>query len=286
MTKPERPSRRDLIALSATASAGALRFSQAAAQETAQAGPMLQGAGRAAVVAGSLRGIGAVTAGRLARDGYAVTVNCLFKPDLTAQVLADTEAEGVRATWLQADVADPEAVRALFDVPDAAFGDVDLVIGNAGIMNVAPCADFTDEAFDRIIATNLKGGFNILREASRRVPDGGRIICLSSISTLARRAGQGPYAATKITQEAYAGTLVKELSSRRGQRIPTCSTSPSSSARRCRPLSPVAGSGSRRKSRTQSAAFAPATTNGSIASLSMPTAASCEMPPCIAAVSG
>lgn len=210
MTENE-TSRRNFLALTAAAPVALALGGTAMAQST-QSSP---GSGRAAIVTGSSRGIGAATAKRLARDGFAVTVNCLVNTDLAAQVVSEIEAEGGRAVWLQADVADPAAVRALFDANDEAFGGVDVVVSNAGIMNVAPFANFTDEAFDRMIATNVKGSFNVLREAARRTRDGGRIITLASTSIRARRPTHGGYAATKAVQEIYAGCLAKELAGRR-----------------------------------------------------------------------
>ena len=210
MTENE-TSRRNFLALTAAAPVALALGGTAMAQST-QSSP---GNGRAAIVTGSSRGIGAATAKRLARDGFAVTVNCLVNTDLAAQVVSEIEAEGGRAVWLQADVADPAAVRALFDANDEAFSGVDVVVSNAGIMNVAPFANFTDEAFDRMIATNVKGSFNVLREAARRTRDGGRIITLASTSIRARRPTHGGYAATKAVQEIYAGCLAKELAGRR-----------------------------------------------------------------------
>jgi 3-oxoacyl-[acyl-carrier protein] reductase len=200
-------SRRTLLALAA-----AVPIAGAASAQTPQAP---HGAGRAAIVTGSSRGIGAATAKRLARDGFAVTVNCLINRDLAAQVVRDIEAAGGRSIWRQADVANPRQVRALFDANDEAFGGVDVVVSNAGIMNTAPFAQMTDEGFDRMIATNLKGGFNVLREAARRTRDGGRIISLSSTSMTQKRPTHGPYAATKAAQEMFSGSLAKELAGRR-----------------------------------------------------------------------
>ncbi|MFT4956145.1 MAG: 3-oxoacyl-[acyl-carrier protein] reductase [Brevundimonas sp.] len=209
-------SRRSLLALAAVAGPAAVAGAGAAAAQTAATSPAARpGAGRAAIVTGSSRGIGAATAKRLARDGFAVTVNCLVNRDLAAQVVRDIEAEGGRAIWRQGDVADPAAMRALFDANDEAFGGVDVVISNAAIMNTAPFAQFEDEAFDRMIATNIKGSFNVLREAARRVRDGGRIVTLASTSIKAKRATHGGYAATKAAQEIYAGCLSKELAGRR-----------------------------------------------------------------------
>lgn len=169
---------------------------------------------RSAIVTGSSRGIGAATARRLAREGYAVTVNCLVNTDLAAQVVAEIEAEGGRAIWLQADVADPDAVRALFAANEEAFGGVDVVVSNAGIFNAGPFAEMTDAAFDRMIATNVKGGFNVLREAARHVRDGGRIIALSSGIVRQTPPGGAAYAGTKSDLQIYARVLAKELAGR------------------------------------------------------------------------
>lgn len=204
-------SRRALLALAAAAPA--LTAVRASAQDAA--GAIAPNAGRAAIVTGSSRGIGAATARRLARDGYAVTVNYLTNADLAARVVQEIEQAGGRAIVRQADVADPAAVGALFDACVQAFGGVDVVVSNAGIMNTAPIAQFTDAAFDRMMATNLKGSFNVLREAARRVRDGGRIIALSSTSMTQKRATHGPYAATKSAQEMFCGSLAKEVAGRR-----------------------------------------------------------------------
>lgn len=206
-------SRRTLLALASAAPAAALA-SRASAHVIAQPGSQAN-AGRAAIVTGSSRGIGAATAKRLGREGFAVTINYLTNAELAAEVVRDIEAAGGRAIARQADVADPTAVRALFDANEDAFGGVDVVISNAAIMNVAAFAEFEDAAFDRMIATNIKGSFNVLREAARRVRDGGRIVTLASTSIRAKRATHGGYAATKAAQEIFAGVLSKELAGRR-----------------------------------------------------------------------
>lgn len=205
---------RTFLSLAATAPLTLAVVGEAAAQSTEADPAARPGIGRAALVTGSSRGIGAATARRLARDGYAVTINYLANADLAAQVAADIEASGGRAIVRQADVADPAAVRALFDAHDEAFGGVDVVVNNAGIMNVAPFADMTDEAFDRMVATNLKGSFNVLREAARRTRDGGRIVSLCSSIIKAPPPATAAYAATKAAQEIYSSVLAKELAGR------------------------------------------------------------------------
>ncbi|MFD1911106.1 SDR family oxidoreductase [Halodurantibacterium flavum] len=206
--------RRTFLALAAAGPA-TLAFGGAALPQTAETNPAPRpGTGRAAIVTGSSRGIGAATAKRLARDGYAVTVNCLVNTDLAAQVVAEIEAEGGRAIWRQADVADPEAVRALFAANNEAFGGVDVIVSNAGIFNAGPFAEMTDAAFDRMIATNVKGGFNTLREAARHVRDGGRIITLSSGIVRQTPPGGAAYAGTKADLQIYARVLAKEVAGR------------------------------------------------------------------------
>jgi 3-oxoacyl-[acyl-carrier protein] reductase len=202
--------RRAVLAAAAITSA-ALAMGAARAQTAGQA---QASSGKVALVTGSSRGIGAATAKRLARDGYAVTVNCEKNRDLAAGVVREIEAAGGRAIWVQADVSDPDAVRRLFDANEEAFGGVDVVVSNAGIMRPAPFRDMTDADFGRMVDVNQKGSFYVLREAARRVRDGGRIIALSSSITLLRSPTYGPYAATKAAQELFANVLAKELEGR------------------------------------------------------------------------
>lgn len=209
-------SRRSILALAAAAPAAAVAGATQA-RTTSMSGPepFHAGPGRSALITGSSRGIGAATARRLARDGYAVTINYLTNRDLAEQLGKEIEADGGRVLVRQADVADPVAVAALFDAHDQAFGGVDVVVNNAAIMNVGPFAMMSDAAFDRMMATNVKGAFNVLREAARRTRDGGRVISLSSSITLQRPAGTGAYAASKSSQDMFTSALAKELSGRR-----------------------------------------------------------------------
>jgi 3-oxoacyl-[acyl-carrier protein] reductase len=206
----ELPRRAVLKAMAMTSAALAVGASDAQTTDQAQ-----RSNGKVALVTGSSRGIGAATAKRLARDGYAVTVNCEKNRDLAAAVVREIEAGGGRAIWVQADVSDPNAVRRLFEANERAFGGVDVVVSNAGIMRLAPFRDMTDADFSRMVDVNQKGSFYVLREAARRVRDGGRIIAFSSSITLLRSPTYGPYAATKAAQELFANVLAKELEGRR-----------------------------------------------------------------------
>ncbi len=97
---------------------------------------------------------------------------------------------------------------------DEAFGGVDVLVNNAGIMKLAPVADTEDALFDQHIAINLKGAFNGLREASRRLRDGGRIVSLSSSVVGMYQPTYAAYAATKAAVEAMTHILAKELGGR------------------------------------------------------------------------
>src|SRR4030088_570339 len=135
---------------------------------------------KVAIVTGASRGIGAAVAERLAGDGFTVVIN--YSGDAkSAETLARTiEGKGGRALTAKADVSDVKAVRGMFDAAEAAFGGVDVLVNNAGIMKLANIADSDDALFDQHIAVNLKGTFNTLREAAKRLRDGGRIVNFST----------------------------------------------------------------------------------------------------------
>ncbi|PTW61554.1 3-oxoacyl-[acyl-carrier protein] reductase [Breoghania corrubedonensis] len=169
---------------------------------------------RSAIVTGSSRGIGAAIARRLAADGFAVTVNYANAREAAEDVVARIEAAGGRAIAVQADMADPGAMSALFDASEGAFGTVDLLVNNAGIMTLAPIAEVDDADFERQVATNLGGVFRGMREAARRLCDGGRIVSFSSSVVGLYQPGYGVYAATKAGVEALTHVLAKELGAR------------------------------------------------------------------------
>ncbi|RRN66376.1 SDR family oxidoreductase [Caulobacter sp. 602-1] len=188
---------------------------------------MTQQTSKVALVTGASGGIGAETARRLARDGFAVIVNYAGNAAPAEQVAREIEAAGGKAVVAQADVSDPAAVRRLFDSAEAAFGGVDVVVNNAGIMKLANIADADDALFDQTLAVNLKGVFNVLREAARRLRDGGRIISLSSSVVGLLPPGYGVYAASKAAVETMSAILAKEL---RGRNITVNAIAPGPTA--------------------------------------------------------
>jgi 3-oxoacyl-[acyl-carrier protein] reductase len=169
---------------------------------------------KVAVVTGASRGIGAAIADRLARDGFAVIVNYAGQRAAAEQVVAAITARGGHALAVQADVSVAADVHALFDASERAFGGVDVVVNNAGVMGLAPIADMDEAMFDRVIATNLKGTFLILREAARRVRPGGRIVNFSSSVIGLQLPTYAAYAASKAAVEVLGVVLAKELRGR------------------------------------------------------------------------
>ncbi len=176
---------------------------------------MNQPEAKVAIVTGAQRGIGAAVAERLAKDGIRVVIN--YRGDAKpAQELARTiEADGGTARPIAADVSDPAAVRRMFDAVEAAFGGVDMLVNNAGVMTLSKVGDTDDETFDWIVRTNLKGTFNTLREAANRLRAGGRIVNLSSSVVGLFQPTYAVYAASKAAVEALTHVLSKELGERR-----------------------------------------------------------------------
>ena len=169
---------------------------------------------RVAIVTGASRGIGAAVAERLAADGLTVVIN--YSGDVqSAEALAKKiEARGGRALTAKADVSDANAVRGMFDAAEAAFGGVDVLVNNAGIMRLASIADSDDALFDQQIAINLKGSFNAMREAAKRLRDGGRIVNFSTSVVGIKLETYGVYAATKAAIETMTAILSKEMRGR------------------------------------------------------------------------
>jgi 3-oxoacyl-[acyl-carrier protein] reductase len=180
---------------------------------------------KVAIVTGASGGIGAAVAERLAKDGFTVVVN--YAGNAASAVVAKIAAAGGQAVAAKADVSDGAAVARMFDTAETAFGGVDVLINNAGIMNTAPIEDSDDALFERHIAVNLKGTFNTLREAARRLRDGGRIVNFSSSVTGLLQPTYGVYAATKAAVEAMTSVLAKEL---RGRNITVNAIAPGPTA--------------------------------------------------------
>ena len=180
-----------------------------------------------AIVTGASRGIGAAIATRLAADGFAVVVNYAGRAEEADAQVNHIRQAGGTATAIQADVSDSDAMRRLFDRAESEFGGVDVLVNNAGIMQLSKIADADDAFFDRHIAINLKGVFNGMREAARRLRNGGRIISFSSSVVGLYQPTYGVYAATKGGVEAMTHVLANEM---RGRNITVNAVAPGPTA--------------------------------------------------------
>jgi 3-oxoacyl-[acyl-carrier protein] reductase len=182
---------------------------------------------KVAIVTGAAGGIGAAVSERLARDGFLVVVNYAGSVEPAEALVRRIEAAGGRAVAAQADISDATQVARMFDSAETAFGGIDVLVNNAGIMKLATIADSDDALFSRQIAVNLTGTFNTLREAAKRLRDGGRIINFSSSVTSMLQPTYGVYAATKAAVEAMTSVLAKEL---RGRNITVNAIAPGPTA--------------------------------------------------------
>lgn len=169
---------------------------------------------RSAIVTGGSKGIGAAIAQRLAHDGFSVTINYGHDSAAAQSIVDSITAQGGQAIAVQADLGDPAAMTSLFDATEAAFGRVDVLVNNAGMMQLGAIAEVEDAQFEAQVALNLGGVFRGMREAARRLRDGGRIVSFSSSVVGLYQPGYGVYAATKAGVEAMTHILAKELGKR------------------------------------------------------------------------
>ncbi|HEY3477733.1 MAG TPA: SDR family oxidoreductase [Streptomyces sp.] len=184
-------------------------------------------AGRVAIVTGASRGIGREAAQRLAAEGYAVVVGYAGSPAEAESVVAAIEKGGGRAVAARADVADEDAVAAMFTLAEERFGGVDAVVHAAGRMDLAPIAELDLDSLDRQHRTNIRGTFVVLQQAARRVRDGGSLITFSSSVVGLRFPGYAAYAASKGAVEAVTLIVAREL---RGRNINVNAVAPGPTA--------------------------------------------------------
>lgn len=170
---------------------------------------------KVALVTGASSGIGRAIAIRLAKDGIAVAVNYVGNPSLADEVISEITNAGGTAQGFQADVSKVAEIVQLFNDVSTAFGGIDIVVANAGIsITGIPIADATEADFDHISAVNYKGTYFVLQQAAKHVRNGGRIINISSTSSLYPAAGLGIYAPSKAAGRVITEILALELAPR------------------------------------------------------------------------
>lgn len=160
-------------------------------------------AGKTALVTGGSRSIGAAIAKRLAADGAQVAFTYNGSPQQAKETAAAIESTGGRALAVQADAADPEAVRAAVAQTVEAFGGLDILVNNAGVGVFSQFEETSFEDYQKMLAVNVTGVFVATQEAVRHMQAGGRVIHIASSVT--KYAGVPGLAAYSLTKGAVAG---------------------------------------------------------------------------------
>ena len=169
---------------------------------------------KVAIITGSSRGIGAEIARRLAAAGARVVINYVSRGEAAYSVHESIKASGGESLVVQADMRISTEVHRLFDETIAHFGRVDILINNAGVLLFKKFSEISDEEFDRVMDSNVKGVFYALREASTRLSDGGRVVTVSSTVTRMLLPKYGAYAASKGAIEQLTRVFAKEMGER------------------------------------------------------------------------
>ncbi len=171
---------------------------------------------RVALVTGGSRGIGRAIALEFARRGAAVVVNYNKSPQAAEEVVKQIESEGGRAAAFQADVANFEQAAALVKFTIDTFGDLHILVNNAGITRDTLIMMMSEEDWDAVINTNLKSTFNCSKAAVRHMMRKryGRIINIASIAGQMGNAGQTNYSASKAGQIGFTKALAREVAAR------------------------------------------------------------------------
>jgi 3-oxoacyl-[acyl-carrier protein] reductase len=169
---------------------------------------------RVALVTGGSGGIGASVVERLAAGGFSLAVHYSGSRDKAEQVARTAREGGAEAIVVHADVADEDAVTAMFDEVERRLGGIDVLVHSAGIMLLAPLAELDLDDFDRMHRTNVRGTVVVAKEAANRLRNGGAIINFSSTVVKLALPTYAAYAATKGAVDALTMILAKELRGR------------------------------------------------------------------------
>ncbi len=171
--------------------------------------------GKVAIVTGGARGIGAAIARRLAADGAHVAFTYQSSSSVAETLVADITAAGGSAQAIRSDAADPAAIAAAVAKVVATHGRIDILVNNAGIAVMGPIDDFSLEDFDRTVAVNVRGVFAGVKAVLPHMPQGGRIVNISSTNALRMpMAGAAVYAMSKSALSGLTQGLARDLGPR------------------------------------------------------------------------
>jgi len=172
--------------------------------------------GKVALVTGSARGIGKAIVERFAAEGAVVVVNDIANEPVARDTLAAVERAGGKGTVEMFDVGDSVQVEHAVKNILAALGRIDILVNNAGITRDGLLMRMSEEDFDAVIRTNLKGTFLLTKAVSRHMikQRSGRIVNLSSVVGMMGNAGQSNYSAAKAGIAGFTKSMARELGSR------------------------------------------------------------------------
>lgn len=172
--------------------------------------------GKVALVTGAGRGIGREIALTLARNGATVIVNYNGSRERAEEVVESIKAEGGNAEAIQCNVADFEASAQMVKDVLGKYGKVDILVNNAGITRDNLIMRMSEQDYDAVLDTNLKGAFNMIRHLSKAFLKQryGKIINISSVSGVMGNAGQSNYSASKAGLIGLTKSVARELASR------------------------------------------------------------------------
>ena len=172
--------------------------------------------GKIALVTGASRGIGRQIAKTLAAKGAFVIVNYNGSAAKAEEIVKEIQAAGGNGQAVQCNVSDFESCKEMLDAVVKEHGRLDILVNNAGITRDNLLMKMSEEDFDAVIQTNLKGVFNCTRHIARQMlkQKSGRIINISSVSGVLGNAGQANYAASKAGVIGLTKSAAKELASR------------------------------------------------------------------------
>jgi 3-oxoacyl-[acyl-carrier protein] reductase len=182
---------------------------------------------RVAIVTGGSRGIGRAVAERLAHDGLRIVVGYAGGAAAADETVAGIVGIGGEAFAFQADVADENAVSAMFDETEGRFGGVDVVVNSAGRLALSTIADQDLAVLDELHRTNIRGSFVVAQQAARRVRDGGSFVGMSTSVVGTQFPTYGAYVASKSAIEGMTMILAREL---RGRNITANTVAPGPTA--------------------------------------------------------
>lgn len=171
---------------------------------------------KVALVTGGSRGIGSGISAMLAEKGATVLVNYNGSKERAQSVVDEIVAKGGQAEAIQCDVSDYEACGAMIQSVIEKYGKIDILVNNAGITRDTLILKMSEQDYDAVLDTNLKGAFNTIRHTARCFvkQKSGKIINISSVSGVAGNAGQANYSASKAGLIGLTKSVAKELGSR------------------------------------------------------------------------